>query len=108
MKEKINNKSNEELFTLFMLIDKGYENGTIPNIEYVLEHYDIINEAGLTYFVGTLDECCDAMNKATELHRIKHKIIVNKSEECVMRVGYNSGADAQFASSVKSSINTNV
>ncbi|MBO6262092.1 MAG: hypothetical protein J6N95_05740 [Bacilli bacterium] len=74
----------EDLLTLYMVVDMAYLDGAIPTIDDVRIHYDIIDEAGMMRFVGTMEECCEAMNAATELYQMRHGIVCDKEKESLL------------------------
>ena len=69
--EKIEEIEEEELINLYMLVDAAYRDEYF-DMDTVYEYYDIIMESGLHDFVGTIEECVDALNAALDLYRSKN------------------------------------
>ena len=67
------NDIEENLINLYMLVDSLYEDG-VYDMDTIYDYYDIIDEYGLRGFVGSVEECVEALNAALNLYRITNGI----------------------------------
>lgn len=67
----VEEEQTEEIINIYMLVDSAYQDGYF-DMDTVYDYYDIIVESGLHDFVGTIEECVNALNAALDLFRIKN------------------------------------